>query len=105
MKVAELRARKERVEQLIGLLGSMRMEDKQEGAATGALTKGTAETQEPLPGASGRREEPPLVVASQPEGGDVIGVSAEATTGHSGASELVRDDEAVAMAELQDRIR
>ena len=114
IKLAELRARKQRVEQLVGLLSAMRLQDEMTAAATGSsgasplrLTAGDQEE----PAAGGEEEEELLLqAAAKTEAGDddtiTIGLSAEATgDGGSGPSELVRDDEAAGMAELQDRLR
>ena len=112
IKLAELRARKQRVEQLVGLLSAMRLQDEMTAAATGSGSASplrlTARDQEE-PAASGE-EELLLQAAAKTEADDddtiTIGLSAEATgAGGSGPSELVRDDEAAGMAELQDRLR
>lgn len=110
MKLAELRARKQRVEQLVGLLSAMRMEDSLEGAL--AATDDTLPTSErsaktlEAPAAVSSHSDPPQVMAGdQAEASGTIGLSAEAIGGSGGPSEMVRDDEARGMAELQERIK
>ena len=113
IKLAELRARKQRVEQLVGLLSAMRLQDEMTAAATGSsgaspLRLSVGDQEEPAAG--GEEEELLLQAAAKTEADDddtiTIGLSAEATgDGGSGPSELVRDDEAAGMAELQDRLR
>ena len=111
IKLAELRTRKQRVEQLVGLLSAMRLQDEMMAAATGSGDASpprlTAMDQEP---AAGGEEETLLQALAKTEADDddtiTIGLSAEATgDGGSGPSELVRDEEAAGMAELQDRLR
>ena len=105
IKLAELRARKQRVEQLVGLLSAMRLQDEMAAATASDSPRLllTAEDQEP---AAGGEEEPLQVVAETGTDDNTIGLSAEATRdGGGGPSELVRDDEAAGMAELQERLR
>lgn len=115
IKLAELRARKQRVEQLVGLLSAMRLQDEMTAAATGSggaspLRLSARDQEEPAAGGEEEEEELLLQAAAKTEADDddtiTIGLSAEATgAGGSGPSELVRDDEAAGMAELQDRLR
>ena len=104
IKLAELRARKQRVEQLVGLLSVMRLQDEMAAAAAAASAspRPTAKDQEPTADV----EEKPSQVAAETEASDMIGLSAEASREGGGApSELVHDDEAAGMAELQERLR
>ena len=89
----------------------MRLQDEMTAAATGSGDASpprlTAMDQEP---AAGGEEETLLQALAKTEADDddtiTIGLSAEATgDGGSGPSELVRDEEAAGMAELQDRLR
>lgn len=103
IKLAELRARKQRVEQLVGLLSAMRLQDEMAAATASDSQRLTAKDQEP---AAGGEEESLRVVAETEANDNTIGLSAEATRdGGGGPSELVRDDEAAGMAELQERLR
>ena len=103
IKLAELRARKQRVEQLVGLLSAMRLQDEMAAATASDSQRLTAKDQEP---AVGGEEESLRVVAETEANDNMIGLSAEATRdGGGGPSELVRDDEAAGMAELQERLR
>ena len=86
----------------MGLLSAMRLEDEVAATVSGS-PRMTGTNQEPPP--AGVQEEPSQVV-SQTEAGDMIDLSAEATRDDGGGpSELVHDDEAAGMAELQDRLR
>lgn len=114
MRIAELRARKEKVERLVGLLSSMKLEGtgeaaQEEKAATngGPLLRNGTETPELLTSSNSRRTEEPSQINSQAKGGGAatIGLSAEATIGHGRPSELVHDDEVTGMADLQEKIR
>ena len=104
MKLTELKERKQRVDQLVGLLSAMRMEDSLGTAATAATDTSSASVRsgkslEALPAASLEGEQLPA------KDGDKVGLSAEASGGSGGPSELVRDDKAEGMAELQERIK
>ena len=104
IKLAELRARKQRVEQLVGLLSAMRLQDEM-AAATTAASASPRPTTKDQETATGAEEEPSQVIA-ETKASDMIGLSAEATRDDGGGpSELVHDDEAAGMSELQERLR
>ena len=107
VKLAELQARKQRVEQLVGLLGAMRLQDEEAAATAAAGASGPKMADynsEPTTGVT--KEDSPRVVSRTEVGDFGIGFSAEATRdGGSNPGELVQDDEAVGMAELQQKLR
>ena len=105
MKLAQLTARKERVEQLVGLLSAMRTEDAAETAAK--VTSSQRGEGEMGREAASLSKEQPKVATSHSEGAsDVIGLSSEAVRGGvGGRSELVADDDGPRMAEIQERIQ
>ena len=109
IKLAELRARKQRVEQLVGLLSAMRLQDETAAVLTASPSPPRLTAKDKEPAAHGEEEASSLQAVAERESDDddnMIGISAEATRdGGSGPSELVRDDEAPGMAELQERLR
>lgn len=108
MKLAEVKARKERVEQLVSLLTAMRSEDAAM-ASDAASPKKKEEDEREGEGegedASARKEQPQVATPPPVAGDNSIGLSSEALGRGGGRSELVDDREISRMAELHERMQ
>ena len=106
MKLAEVKARKERVEQLVSLLGAMRRKDAAETAANVASSQ-RGEGEKVRKAASLSKEQPKAAAMARSEdAGNPIGLSSETVRGGvGGRSELVADDDVPRMMEIRERIQ
>ena len=105
MKLAEVKARKERVEQLVSLLTAMRSEDAAMASDAASPKKEEEEEREGEGDASTRKEQPQVATPPHVAGGNSIGLSSEALGRDGGRSELVDDREISRMAELHERMQ